>query len=128
MFKIKIIFNFVEFMAAKRGKKINYILPSCFLLLLIRYGKKSGSGIVIPDPQHWTATMHRTRKSRYVPGIEELVIVCIFYLTASCEELGHLVQRAQESARVQEPHPLLHRWVLEVYSEALGYWKYITRH
>ncbi len=57
--------------------------------------------------------MEKIRISRYVPGIEELVIICVLDVTASCEELRHLVQRAQEPARVQEPHPLLNHWVLD---------------
>jgi hypothetical protein len=87
--------------------------------------KKSGSGIVIPDPQHCTAVIHtinHVKLGTNVPGIEELIIVFVFYLTASSEKLRHLVQRAQESARVQEPHPLLNHWVLDTYNAALRYW------
>ncbi len=44
-FKNKIIFNFVIFVATKKVGQLNFFG--------IQDGQKSGSGINIPDPQHW---------------------------------------------------------------------------
>ena len=64
-FKNKIIFNFVKFVATKKGLTTNFFHPSLLLLFLdpgseIRdpgsgMGKNQdpGSGINIPDSQHW---------------------------------------------------------------------------
>jgi hypothetical protein len=57
-FKNKIIYNFVKFMATKKGMKTNFFHPSLLLLFLdpgSGMGKNQdlGSGINIPDPQHW---------------------------------------------------------------------------
>jgi hypothetical protein len=54
-FKNKIIFSFVKFVATKKGMTKLFFHPSLLLRLLdpgSGMGKKSGSGINIPDPQH----------------------------------------------------------------------------
>jgi hypothetical protein len=49
-----IIFNFVKFVAQKKYDK-NFLSPLSFVAVFAGsgMGKKSGSGINIPDPQHW---------------------------------------------------------------------------
>ncbi len=62
-FKNKIISNFVKFVATKKGMTTNCFHPSLLWRFLdlgseiqdpgYGMGKKSESGINIPDPQHW---------------------------------------------------------------------------
>jgi hypothetical protein len=52
-FKNKIIYISVKFVARTKGMTTNFVRPSLLLLYWIRDGQKSGSGINIPDPQHW---------------------------------------------------------------------------
>jgi hypothetical protein len=77
-FKNKISFNFVKFVTPKKGMTTNFTLITLFLLRFLDLGsgirdpgseirdprsgirdpgfgmgKKSGSGINIPNPQHW---------------------------------------------------------------------------
>jgi hypothetical protein len=48
---------FVKRVATKKGKTTNFFPSSFFVVLLVRDpgGKISGSGINIPDPQHWSS-------------------------------------------------------------------------
>jgi hypothetical protein len=53
-----IIYNFVIFVATKKGRTTNFFSPLSFVAIFgseIRDGQKLGSGINIniPDPQHW---------------------------------------------------------------------------
>ncbi len=66
-FKNKIIFNFVKFMATKKvpGMTTNFFHPlfcCCFWIRDPRFGmgknQDPGSGIKIPDPQHWMGIRH----------------------------------------------------------------------
>jgi hypothetical protein len=78
-FKNKIIFNFLKFVATKKGFTTNFFSP--FSLVAVfgsgirgprsgiwdpgsRMGKNqdSGSGINIPDPQHWKKAMTKLRR------------------------------------------------------------------
>jgi hypothetical protein len=60
--KSSLIFNFVKFVAAKKDMTTKFFSPLSFVEVFgyrIRdprsgMGKKSGSGIKIPDPQHCT--------------------------------------------------------------------------
>jgi hypothetical protein len=54
---MNIIFNFVIFVATKKGRTTNFFHPSLLLLFLdprsgIDKNQDPGSGINIPDPQH----------------------------------------------------------------------------
>ncbi len=58
-FQNKIILNFVKFVATKKGMTTNFFSPLSFLRFFLSrmipgsgMGKKSGSRINIPDPQH----------------------------------------------------------------------------
>jgi hypothetical protein len=56
--KNKIIFNFVKFVATKKGLTKNFFHPSLLLLFLdpgsgMGKNQDPGLGINIPEPQHW---------------------------------------------------------------------------
>jgi hypothetical protein len=58
-FKSKLVFNFVKFIALKKGMTTNFSSPLSFIAVFgsgTGMGKNQypGSGINIPDPQHWT--------------------------------------------------------------------------
>jgi hypothetical protein len=57
MLKNKIIFNFVIFVATKKGRTTNFSFVAVFGSG-IRDGPKSESGINILDPQHWFGVRH----------------------------------------------------------------------
>jgi hypothetical protein len=65
-FKAKIIYNFVKFVATLKGMTTNFFSPLSFVAVfgsgirdpgsgMLGMGKNQdpGSGINIPDPQHW---------------------------------------------------------------------------
>jgi hypothetical protein len=57
-FKNKILFNFVKFVATKKGMTKKNFHPSSLLRFLdpgsgMGKNQDTGSGINIPDPQHW---------------------------------------------------------------------------
>jgi hypothetical protein len=74
--KNKIIFNFVKFVATKKGLTTNFFHPSLLLLFWIwdpRSGlgknQNPGSRINIPDPQHWEK---RRKTNIFVPQLSKI--------------------------------------------------------
>ncbi len=62
-FKIKIMFNFVIFVATKKGRTTIFFSPLSFVAVFgsgVWDGQKSGSGINNPDPQHWQMNIRVT--------------------------------------------------------------------
>jgi hypothetical protein len=52
LFRNKIIFNFVKFVATKKGLTTNFFSPLSFVAVFRSGIRDPGSGINIPDPQH----------------------------------------------------------------------------